>query len=190
MAQRAKVISGALTFAIGVLLFIASSLAAQNKSGVLEIHIKDHRDAIGDFAKLNIVIDKFSLSPKAGLKFWQTGWRDLPANPDTVDLTQYIGINRARVYRGPIEAGSFEGFHLKIKRIDGILNKDQRRAAIKNRIGTVKLPFEVRPDGETLLIIDLTVGDFTDHPPRGYELSLQGYEVFTNGKLTARIPPG
>jgi hypothetical protein len=92
--------------------------------------------------------------------------------------------------RGTIDAGSFEAFHLKIKRIDGILKKDQRGASVKNVISAVKLPFEVRPGGETLLIIDLTVSDFSDHPPRGYELGLQGYEVFTNGGLTAKIPPG
>jgi hypothetical protein len=96
----------------------------------------------------------------------------------------------ARIYRGTIAAGAFEAFHLKIKRIDAILKKDHRAASIKNVISAVKLPFEVRPGGETLLIIDLRVSDFSDHPPRGYELGLQGYEVFTNGKLTAQIPPG
>jgi hypothetical protein len=30
----------------------------------------------------------------------------------------------------------------------------------------------------------------SDHPARGYELSLKGYELMTNGKLMQRIPPG
>ena len=40
------------------------------------------------------------------------------------------------------------------------------------------------------MIIDLTVLDMSDHPPRGYELAIQGYELFTNGKLIQKIPPG
>jgi hypothetical protein len=54
----------------------------------------------------------------------------------------------------------------------------------------VKLSFTVPAKGETILIIDLTVIDMSDHPPRGYELGLKGYELFTNGKLIQKIPPG
>jgi len=54
----------------------------------------------------------------------------------------------------------------------------------------VKLPFEVRPGGETFLIVDLTVSGFSDHPPRGYKLVVKGYLPFINGKLVEKIPPG
>ena len=194
MARRAEVADGALALAVVAFLlganFVADSFAAQRQSGALEIRIKDHRDAIGDFAKLNIVVDKISLSPKAGIKFWQTGWQDLAAGTNPIDLTKYVGKTSAQIYRGTIAAGAFEAFHLKIERVEAILKKNQRAAAVKNLIGAVKLPFEVRPGGETLLIIDLRVSDFSDHPPRGYELGMEGYEVFTDGKLTAKIPPG
>ena len=194
MARRVEVAAGALALAaIAFPLtanFVAAGFAAQRESGVLEIHIKDHRDAIGDFAKLTVVIDRISLSPKAGLKFWQTGWQDLATGTEAIDLTKYVGKTSARISRRTIAAGAFEAFHLKIKRIDGVLKQDQRAVSVKNVVGAVKLPFEVGPNGETLLIIDLRVSDFTDHPPRGYELGLQGYELFTNGKLTAKIPPG
>lgn len=39
----------------------------------LEICLKDHREAIDDFAKLEISIDKIRLSPRSGLKFWERG---------------------------------------------------------------------------------------------------------------------
>ncbi len=194
MARRAEIAGGALALAAIAFLLVANvigdSFAAQRDSGVLEIRIKDHRDAIGDFVRLNIVIDKISLSPKTGLKFWKTGWHELTVGTDPIDLTKYVGKTSARIYRGTIAAGAFEGFHLKIKRVEAVLKKNQRVAAVKNLIGAVTLPFEVRADGETLLIIDLRVSDFADHPPRGYELGLHGYELFTNGKLTAKIPPG
>jgi hypothetical protein len=38
--------------------------------------------------------------------------------------------------------------------------------------------------------VDLVVSDFSDHPPRGYELAIRGYELYTNGKLVGKVPPG
>ena len=188
MARRAKIIA-----VIGFLLAFGCAVhahAAQRDQGVLEIHIKDHRDAIDDFAKLNITIEKILISPKPGLKFWQTGWKELKANPQTIDLTKHVGKPTARVYRGAIDAGSFDAFHLKIKSADGILKKPQRAATIKNATGPVKLSFDVRPRNVTSLIIDLVVTDFSDHPRRGYELAMRGYELYVNGKLIEKIPSG
>ncbi len=179
----------------GALLFFASYLVAdvantaERAQGVLEIRIKDHRDAIGDFAKLNINIDKILISPNVGLKVWQTGWQELTASPDTVDLTKYIGKTTAKVFRSNIDAGPFDAFHLKLKSIDAVLKKNQKSAPVKNTLGPVKLTFDVPPKGETILVIDLTVVDLSDHPPRGYELGIRGYELYTNGKLIGRIPP-
>ena len=169
---------------------LTSASAAQREQGVLEIQIKDHRDAIGDFAKLNITIEKLLISPKPGLKFWRTGWHELKTASNSIDLTQYVGKKTLKIYRGPMDAGSFDAFHLKIKTIEGLLKKNQRAAIVKNTIGPVKLSFEVTPIGETILLIDLVVTDFSDHPPRGYELGLRGYELYANGKLIDKVPPG
>jgi len=89
-----------------------------------------------------------------------------------------------------MDAGSFDAFHLKLKSIEAILKKTQRRAPVKDTLSAVQAAFDVPPDGETILVIDLVVTDFSDHPPRGYELGVRGYEVYTNGKLRAKIPPG
>ena len=102
--------------------------AAQREQGILEIQIKDHRDAIGDFDKLIITLDKIAVSPKAGLKFWQTGWKDLTVTSEPIDLTKYVGKKTAQVFRAPIDAGAFDAFHLKIKNTAGVLKKSQRKA--------------------------------------------------------------
>jgi hypothetical protein len=178
---------------IGLLLGncpVTRASAAQRAQGMLEIQIKDHRDAIGDFSKLNIAIEKLLISPQPGLKFWRAGWHELKAIPDTIDLTLYAGGTGVRVYRGAIDAGGFDAFHLKVKTIEGLLKKNKHGAAVKNTVGPVKLTFNVAAQGETLLIIDLVVSDFSDHPPRGYELGVKGYQLFTNGKLVEKIPPG
>ena len=94
MAEPAKMIPRrALTLFLTLLLthcLLTPASAAQREQGVLEIQIEDHRDAIGDFAKLNITIEKLLISPKPGLKFWRTGWHELKMASDSIDLTQYV----------------------------------------------------------------------------------------------------
>lgn len=179
----------AAALVITVCLSALPAFAVESNHGVLEIQIKDHRDAIGDFTRLNIVIDNLLISPKAGLKFWQLGWKELQTSVATVDLTQYVGKKTARVYRGEINSGSFDAFHLKIKNIEALLKKKRRSTPVKNTVGPVKINFQVPANGETLLVFDLVVTDFSDHPPRGYELAIKGYEIYTNGKLVEKIPP-
>ena len=99
------------------------------------------------------------ISPKPGLKFWRTGWHELKTASASIDLTQYVDKKTAKIYRGPIDAGSFDAFHLKIKTIEGLLKKNQRGATVKNAVGPVKLSFDVAPKGETILLIDLVVTD-------------------------------
>jgi Domain of unknown function (DUF4382) len=183
-------ISSRILLLILLLCFTAPLAGAAEVQGVLEVHIKDHREAIGDFAKLTVTVGEILISPKLGLKFWQRGWKSLPVASQVVDLTQYIGKNSARIFRGSVNAGGFDAIHLKLREVNGILKKSQRKAQVKNTVGPIKLSFEVRTQGETKIVLDLVVMDMSDHPPQGYELAVRGYELYTNGKLIDKIPPG
>ncbi len=108
MAQLAKMIlrRAPTIFSIALLLGncpVTRASAAQREQGILEIQIKDHREAIGDFAKLDITIEKLLVSPKPGFKFWRTGWDELKATPGSIDLTRYAGGKGVRIYRGAID---------------------------------------------------------------------------------------
>jgi hypothetical protein len=164
--------------------------AAAPSQGVLEVRVKDHREAIGDFAQLRVTVGEISISPKPGLKFWQSGWKSLGVVPETVDLTKYIGKSSARIFRDSLNAGAFDAIHLKLKEVSGILKKNRRAAPVKNTVGPIKFPFEIHAQGETLIVLDLVVMDMSDHPPRSYELSVRGYEVYANGNLVDKVPPG
>jgi hypothetical protein len=195
MARLCKEVNPAVYFVCRGLvtafcLFALPALAAERDQGIFEIQIKDHREAIDDFAKFNITVDKILISPKHGLKFWQAGWKDLRASAETIDLTKFVGKKTARVFRNGIDAGAFDGLHLKIKNFDPVLKKNQGSTPVKNTVGPLKLFFHVPAQGETLLVLDLVVTDFSDHPPRGYELGIKGYELFTNGKSIQKVPPG
>ncbi len=179
-------------FVIFILLSMvaAPGVSTGDEQGTLEIRVKDHREAIGDFSKLVVTFDAILVSPRAGLKFWQTEWTSLAPTIPALDLTKYVEKQSASVFRGPIAAGSFDAIHLKIKSVAATLKKNLRSVNIKNKIGPIKLAFETRARGDTLIILDLVVLDMSDHPPGGYELNLKGYELYTNGKLVEKIPPG
>jgi Domain of unknown function (DUF4382) len=164
--------------------------SAQRPQGVLEIRVKDHREAISDFSALMLTIDKIAVSPKPGLRFWQARWQEVAPTTNSVDLSQHIGSKSARLFRGTLEPGAFEAVHLKLKGVEGTLKKSQTNVQIKNVIQPVQLNFEIMPQGETLIVLDLVVMDMSDHPPRAYELGVRGYELYTNGKLVDKIPPG
>lgn len=158
-------------------------------AGTLEIRLKDHREAIGDFSTLAIVIDAIRLSPKSGLKVWQMGWKELTPAVNKVDLTQYTGTRSAMIFKGEVNDGSFEGIHVKLKNVDGVAKKTKAPVSVKDFVGPIQLAFSMSPKQVTLIILDFVVLDVSDHPPAGYELRLKGYEVYTNGKLTAKVPP-
>jgi hypothetical protein len=161
----------------------------QALGGTLEVRVKDHREAIGDFSKLEIIVDAIRISPKAGLKFWQMGWKDLKPVLERTDLTQYTGKRSAIIFRNEVIPGSFEALHLKLKGIDAWL-KNSGKASVRDSIVPIRIAFSVKEKEKTSIILDLMVLDLSDHPPRGYELHIKGYELYDNGKLVDKVPPG
>ena len=80
-----------------LLLFVvvATAAGAQAEQGIFEVRIKDHREAIDDFSRLLIILDKIAVSPKPGWKFWQTTWQQFTPSRTSIDLTQYVGKDSA-----------------------------------------------------------------------------------------------
>ncbi len=175
-------ITCSLLACVGSLILFASCSPAPGH-GTLEIRVKDHRAAIDDFAKLEVPVKSIRLKPRGS-------WIDLKPDPGSFDLTLYQKGNSVTLFRGEIESGSFEGFHLKVGTIAGTLKKGNAEAQVKNSVGPIQLSLSLEPNKPTLLIIDLEVLDVTDHTGRGYELHINGYEHFRDSKLIDRVPPG
>lgn len=171
-----------LFLGIGILVLFASCSPAPGK-GTLEIRVKDHRAAIDDFAKLEVPVESIRLKP------WGS-WIDLKPDAPSFDLTAYKDGKAVTVFKGAIESGSFEGFHLKLAKIGGTLKKEKNPVEVKNGVGPIQLSFSVEPNRLTLLIVDLEVLDLRDHAGGGYELHINGYEYNNDGKLIDRVPPG
>ncbi len=175
-----------------VLLGIISGISCtkQAVAATLEIRVKDHREAIGDFSRLDLTFDTVRIKPKSGISFWKMGWKELKPSLEMIDLTKYIGNDSVSIFRGEVGSGIFEAVHLKIKAIGGMLKKNNGGASIKNLVGPIRVAFTVHPKKATLLVLDLMVLDISDHPPRGYELHIKGYELYIDGALVDKIPPG
>ena len=180
--NRRGPITCSLLACVGWSILLASCSPAPGK-GTLEIRVKDHRAAIDDFAKLEIPVESIRLKPRGN-------WIDLKPALASFDLTAYKKGNSVTLFKGEIESGSFEGLHLKLGGIGGKLKKENSRAKVKNGVGPIQLSFSVQPNNPTLLIIDLEVLDLTDHSGGSYELHINGYEHFRDGKLIDRVPPG
>src|SRR3972149_676668 len=168
-----------LFLGIGILVLFASYSPAPGK-GTLEVRVKDHRAAIEDFAKLEVPVESIRLKPLGS-------WIDLKPELASFDLTAYKKDNAATVFKGNIESGSFEGFHLQLGTITGTLKKGNAEVKVRNGVGPIQLSFSVQPNNLTLLTIDLEVLDLTDHSGRGYELHINGYEYNKDGKVTGPV---
>ena len=172
-----------LLAAVGIVSPLSSCTREPLAKGTLEVRIKDHREAIDDFAKLDVFIEAVRLKP------WGA-WVDLKPDVASFDMTAYTKGNSLTVFKGEIDSGSFEGFHLKLGKIDGTLKKNSASIQVKNEVGPIQMSLSVEPRKVTLLTIDLKVLDMSDHAGRGYELHINGYEHALDGKLVEKIPPG
>lgn len=159
-------------------------------TGTLEIHVTDHREAIGDFARLDVEIDTVRLHPKRLLSLRRSDWLDLQPAVASVDLTQVTEKRTIAIWRGELSTGRFEAVHLKLKNAGGELKESAEAVPVADEAGPIRLPFDVRANNVTRVVVDLVVLDMSDHPNRGYEVHVRGYELYYNDTLADKVPPG
>lgn len=155
---------------------------------MLEVRLTDHREAIGDFSKLEIFVDSLRVKRKSRMTFQQSGWTELKPVAEKVDLTRAIAPRSITIFKGEVSDGAVEGLHLKLKKITGVLKKKNAPAAVKDVVEPIQLAFSLASKDQTLIVLDLVVLDVTDHPPAGYEVHIKGYEVYKDGKLVEQAP--
>ena len=168
----------------------ASDSNDSGATGTLEIHLTDHREAIGDFARLDVEIDSVRLHPKRLLSLRKSDWLDLQPSVVSVDLTQVTERRTISVWQGELPTGRFEAVHLKLKTAGGELKESAETVPVADEAGPIRLPFEVRDNDLTRIVVDLVVLDMSDHPNRGYEVHVRGYELYYNDVLADKVPPG
>ncbi len=159
--------------------------------GTLEVRVKDHRNAIDDFRSVDLRLGKLRLAPHGRLRSSDPGWIELAPRLDRMELTRYKdGKAAATVYRGALAPRRFAAVDLQLAEIRGILAKTGAPGQVKNAVKPIRLGFDVKPGVTTVVVLDLELLDLSDHPGRGYELLIKGYELYEDGRLLQKIPPG
>ena len=184
-----------LIFAVALSLPLAGCGTSSDSNdadatGTLEIHVTDHREAIGDFARLDVEIDTVRLHPKRLLSLRKSDWLDLQPSVASVDLTQVTEKRTIAVWRGELPTGRFEAVHLKLQGAGGELKAPAETVPVADEAGPIRLPFDIRENALTRIVVDLVVLDMSDHPNRGYEVHVRGYELYYNDALADKVPPG
>lgn len=163
---------------------------SDNIAGTLEIRVKDHRNAIDDFKELVLTIGVLKLSPDARLKSTDPGWIEVVPRVDRFDLTQYKGDDSLLIYKGEPPPQQFEAIQLGIRTVNGILEKTNAPVHVGNSVRPIRLKFATEPSRTVVIVMDLEVLDLRDHPGLGYDMLVRGYELFANGELLEKVPPG
>lgn len=159
-------------------------------AGMLEVRVKDHRDAIDDFSALRLTIAALRLSPDPALKSDDPGWIDLVPLVREFDLTRYKNGDSLLIYEGQQQPQRFAALDLRVSKAEGVLAKTNAAADVENDIRPIRIEFATEPDVEVSVVLDLEVLDLSDHPGRGYELHVRGYELSADGELLEKVPPG
>lgn len=159
-------------------------------TGMLEVRVKDHREAIDDFSALRLTIGALRLSPEPILKSDDPGWIDLVPEVREFDLVRYKDGDSLLIYEGKQAPRRFAAVDLRVDETEGVLAKTNAPATIENDIRPIRIEFATEPDIEVSVVLDLEVLDVSDHPGRGYVLYVRGYELYADGELVEKVPPG
>ncbi len=124
----------------GTLCASFPALAAEG-TGQLAVRVTDHREAIGDFKRLEIAIASIRIKQNPRLEFFRSGWTHLTPQLNQLDLTQYTGSRSALIFDSNVPPGKFEGFELKLSRVQGVLKGGQPALRLKYALYPVALRF-------------------------------------------------
>ena len=137
--------------------------------GTVEIRLSDHREAIGDFGRLTVVIDRLELHPASSPP--DTGWIVLIASVPQADLTQLVGDASLLIVRQAAAAQTYDAVRLVLSDAIGILN-DGGEIQFDEFSEAGRVEFELVDGGTSTILIDVVVQSRQDHPGEGYLMLL------------------
>lgn len=142
--------------------------------GTLTVQISDHREAIGDFARLDITIKSVGLHPASAPR--TEGWLNLEPDTPVVDLTQVVGEPAVTILQTSVLPGVYDAVRLVVAGGEGVL-KAGNTAAVPGFEEASRAVLTFRGGDPITLVLDMTVESKEDHPGGGYELHLRSVTI-------------
>ena len=160
---------------VAVLLFGGASACSTETQhapgrGQLEVRVKDHREAIADFRRLEFDISQIGI--QGALRPQASAWLLFSPSRRNVDLTQLVGGKYAVLLTEDAPAARYRWIRFDLEGVQGVL-KNGRRPHMKVFDDPVAYPFRIVSGKRTVLTIDLIVVDVSEHPGKDYELHIR-----------------
>ncbi|MFQ5881749.1 MAG: cytochrome c oxidase assembly protein [Candidatus Methylomirabilales bacterium] len=147
----------------------ARQLAALDR-GQLEVRLKDHREAITDFSRLELDIAQIGIQrgsrPQAG------AWMVFAPSKRQVGLTRLVEGRYAIILKEEAPIGEYRWIRINLEKVEGVL-RDGRRPSIKVLDDPVAITFLIAPGKRTVVTVDLVVLDVSEHPGQDHELHIR-----------------
>ena len=133
--------------------FVLLLAGCTSNAGTLNLRVTDAPDDIGDFAALNVTVDKITLTTKDGKT------KDYTPSSSTFDLTKLSSGNVSTLFSGKVDAGNYSKLELTIRDAKGVLKTDNSTVDVKAPSGRLFLDtsFEVADGKETDFLFDVQV---------------------------------
>lgn len=157
------------SFLLILSLLLGSCSSGAVSPGRIEVRITDHREAIGDFDRLDITIERIGVHPASAAR--TEGWIDFEPDTAGVDLAQVLDGRTAAVLEAELPAGEYDAVRLHVASGAGDL-KTGEVVTVSGFEQAVRVPFVVHADAVVGIVIDLVVESEDDHPGGGYEINI------------------
>jgi hypothetical protein len=157
---------------VGLLIlgWVEIGCAASPSPGHLEVRVRDHREAIGDFSELWLTFSSVDIHPTGQPR--SEGWIEFEPSVQRLDLTQYVEGQEAVIVQTTPEIGIYNAVRLRVDQVSATLTNGQPAEVLVD-FETVALDFRVQEGRTTVLSLDLVVLDLSDHAGQDYALQLR-----------------
>jgi hypothetical protein len=167
-----KLIGAALLIAL--LAACSTPFGSTSAPGTIEVQISDHREAIGDFERLDITIEHIGFHPTGAPRTEE--WLEFEPDVAVVDLTQVVDGPTVNILETSVPPGAYDAVRLTVTQGQGVL-QDNTTVELAGFEEAARLEFVLQSGERLNLVIDVVVESEDDHPGGSYQMYLSSVEI-------------
>lgn len=159
---------------IALVAACSTPFGSTSTPGTVEVRISDHREAIGDFERLDITIEHIGFHPTGAPR--TEGWLEVEPDVEVVDLTQVVDGPTVTILETSVQSGGYDAVRLTVTEGQGVL-QDNTTVELAGFEEAARLEFALQSDERLILVIDVVVESEDDHPGGSYQMYLSSIEI-------------